>query len=134
MCISCWDELGRPAILNDATATGVRLAREVYKQPRGGAGGNLHIVLDDWNLEDDSIQWCMDTSEIVTPGGTWDTALTPIERECAEHFLKMTMEERGTVLGILDGLVQDGDQERRAWAAQTLATKGGLNPPKPDPS
>lgn len=29
----------------------------------GGAGGHLHIVLDDDNLNDDSVQFCIDLAE-----------------------------------------------------------------------
>ncbi len=111
MCQVCWAELGAPADWNAAVATGVRLAREVYKQPRGSAGGNLHIVLDDWNLENDNIRYCMDTNEIVLPGRTIDTTLTPVERECAEHFLTMSMDERGSVLAVLDNYVGESDPE-----------------------
>ena len=120
MCISCWEEYGKPEVLNDATAKGVRLANDVYKQPRGGAGGNLHIVLDDWNIEDDSIRHCMDTTNLGPNYPNIDTTLTSIERECAEHFLTMTMHERATVLATLDGLVQPGDPGQAIKALGTV--------------
>jgi hypothetical protein len=34
-----------------------RFAR-YYERPRNGAWGDLHIVLDDHNVDDDSIDWC----------------------------------------------------------------------------
>jgi hypothetical protein len=33
------------------------LVREYYAMPGNGAGGSLHIVLDDLNLDDDSVAW-----------------------------------------------------------------------------
>lgn len=33
-----------------------------YDKDGNSAGGTLHIVLDDGNLETDSIQWCIDNS------------------------------------------------------------------------
>lgn len=33
---------------------------EFYSLPDNGAGGNLHSVLDDNNLEDESIDWCIE--------------------------------------------------------------------------
>ena len=31
-----------------------------YKRPGNGAGGNLHVVTDDGNLDADTIQWCLE--------------------------------------------------------------------------
>ena len=41
------------------------LAITYYAKPGNGAGGNLHIVLDDDNIDDEHIQFCLDlcTSE-----------------------------------------------------------------------
>ncbi len=58
MCDGCWDEYGKPDIVNEKTEAALALVRQVYAAPRGGAGGRLHIVLDDWNLEDEHIYWC----------------------------------------------------------------------------
>ena len=41
----------------------VPLVEAFYGLPGCGVGGALHIVLDDANLDDDSIQWCMDTAD-----------------------------------------------------------------------
>lgn len=38
----------------------VPLIRAVYELPQGGAGHCLHIVLDDHNLGDDSVRFCID--------------------------------------------------------------------------
>lgn len=34
--------------------------REIYSSPDGGSGCCLHIVLDDGNVHDDSVRFCID--------------------------------------------------------------------------
>jgi len=87
MCQGCWEGYGSPKVLSAKAEAAVPLIKAVYDQPRGGAGGNLHIVLDDWNLGDESVQWCIDNTE-----------MTDIERACAEHLQTMTLEERAAAL------------------------------------
>lgn len=36
----------------------LKLVREYYSKPGNGAGGSLHIVLDDGNLKDEDILFC----------------------------------------------------------------------------
>jgi len=36
----------------------IALARAYYAKPGNRVGGNLHIVLDDGNMEDQHIEWC----------------------------------------------------------------------------
>jgi hypothetical protein len=46
-------------------------------------GGGLHIVLDDYNVDDSSINSCIEYNE-----------LTDIEKLCATELLKLSEEER----------------------------------------
>ena len=48
-----------------------------------GAGGNLHIVLDDYNVKDEDIQFCLALPDI-----------TPDEKECANLLLSLPENER----------------------------------------
>lgn len=34
-----------------------------YAKPGNGAGGHCHIVLDDENIRDDHVQWCLERCE-----------------------------------------------------------------------
>jgi len=45
--------LGRPTVPEV-----MPLIRAYYAKPDHGAGGSLHIVLDDGNTDDDDIRWC----------------------------------------------------------------------------
>lgn len=38
----------------------IRLAKAYYSIPENRAGGSLHIVLDDGNIDDDDIRHCLD--------------------------------------------------------------------------
>ena len=70
----------------------LRAIAEVYKYH--GAGSGLHIVLDDENVEDDSIVWCIENS------------IPEIENEaerkacevCAKLLLELTYEERKKIM------------------------------------
>jgi hypothetical protein len=41
------------------------LVRELYAQPGGGAGCCLHIVLDDGNVHDDNVGFCIERADEV---------------------------------------------------------------------
>lgn len=55
MCDICWVEQGRPTkeCLPPNSVEIVSAIRDLYEMPRCEAGGPLHVVLDDWNLEDE---------------------------------------------------------------------------------
>lgn len=38
----------------------IEAAKAYYLMPGNAAGGSLHIVLDDCNIEDNDIKWCID--------------------------------------------------------------------------
>lgn len=66
--------------------------KRIYKKyPTGGA---LHIVLDDGNLNDDDIQWCLKN--------TIEKIEAPLDKRlfkaCAKNLLKLTIEERKRLL------------------------------------
>ena len=41
----------------------IKLCKEYYNIPGNELGGNLHIVLDDGNIEDGSIDFCLKQAE-----------------------------------------------------------------------
>lgn len=62
-------------------------ARAIYAGPNGGAGCCLHIVLDDGNLGDENIQYCLDHAE------------HPMCRTLAAMMLRMSKTQRRKVTG-----------------------------------
>ena len=106
MCEACWAEYGRPTIVNEKTEAALALVRQVYDALMGGAGGNLHIVLDDWNIENSSIEYCQrGHSDPAWHGPPMRWKLTDVEVQCAVAFLGMTMDERASTLAKYDGMI-----------------------------
>lgn len=56
MCIECWHEAGSPTERTPDTARLTELIGKLYKIH--AAGGPLHVVLDDWNVDVDHIEPC----------------------------------------------------------------------------
>lgn len=90
MCYGCYEEAGSPAIINDKTKAAAALVAEVYEYSL--VGGNAHIVVDDWNLEDDNIRWCLDTALAENVHEADDEQLAA-ERACLEALLALTPAE-----------------------------------------
>lgn len=114
MCRGCWEEYGSPMILSDRVCIAAELIKKVYKQEGGGVGGNLHCVVDDWNLEDEHIQWCIDktgTQRDFLTGEEYDLILTTIERECAGALMAMTIQERASALALSEGWLHEAIKE-----------------------
>ena len=100
MCYGCWEEFEKPSILNDKTRALPALIKAVYGEPTGGVGGLLHIVLDDWNIEDDSVAYCADDKNHNRP-------MTSAERVCIGHMLTMTEQERASGMALEEGWLRD---------------------------
>lgn len=77
MCMGCWEEEGRPFKVTDA----VRKWAPVFAETN--AYGAMHIVIDDWNLDDGNLECCR-TYEGVKPA----------EIELIDAMQAMSWEER----------------------------------------
>lgn len=95
MCNHCWEtEYGSPDMDSGTIRRAVKLIRDVYDAPNGGAGGGLHVVVDDWNLGDEHLACAIDNAD-----------LTDVEDACARHLLSMTEKERASALARYDEYV-----------------------------
>ena len=94
MCYGCWQKRGAPRIDNERVREAVQLADEVYEF--NCAGGGLHVLLDDFNVDDDS--FCVR----YTGHDDADTPPEQIatEERCAAAFLALTVEERASALAM----------------------------------
>lgn len=130
MCYGCWEEAGKPQIDNEKVRAAVPLIAEVYGY--SCVGGNLHIVLDDWNIEDGNLEFC---SGCINGAGVMpledgaadchqryndEKRKNPdppdqlaAERACCDAFMAMTEDERSSALALYD---QFWTTERRAIA------------------
>lgn len=110
MCYGCWEKAGSPKIVNEKTLAAQPLISAVYEA--SCVGGNLHIVLDDFNIDDEDVEACVkfiDEWDRDHPEG-FDAKLsiyrdTAAERECIAAFRAMTVDERASALAIHDGYV-----------------------------
>jgi len=91
MCISCWQEYGSPKIINENVLSAVEVIRELYDE--SCVGGNLHIVVDDWNIEDENLAWC----------GAKE--LSDTEKKCFDALSLLSIGERASALAIVEELV-----------------------------
>jgi len=93
MCDACWDEAGRPQIQNARVRAAAESIGPVYQE--SPVGGNLHIVLDDWNVDDSDLDFCERDAE---------NGLTAAERECIDLFRQLSVPERMSALALQDGM------------------------------
>lgn len=102
MCDRCYEELGSPAVVTEATVRLSALIAQVYEHH--SAGGNAHIVIDDWNLDDGDIDFCLQRvaeNPYDDPQEQLDA-----ERECLQLMRQCTMDERASALAMADGFLQ----------------------------
>ena len=93
---NCWNEYGRLDIDNEAVHAAVPLIAEVYNHHE--AGGGLHIVLDDWNLEDHFVSFCQEYIKTDAYMECCSQEQIDADRQCCVAFANMTIEERASAL------------------------------------
>lgn len=120
MCYGCWEEAEKPIIDTPAVRAAAASIAEVYEH--ACMGGNLHIVLDDWNLEDGSLDFCRGCIEgagVMPDDGNLAEChrryndkkranpdppeQLAAERRCCELLTALSVEERASALALHDG-------------------------------
>ncbi len=102
MCNGCWEEYGNPRLKTPLVLEAQPLIRAVYDWHL--AGGNLHIVLDDWNLEDANLDFC--EKQVRTPDPDVPPEQIEAETKCLAVFRKMSEDERASALALYEGFFQ----------------------------
>ncbi len=102
MCYGCYEEAGFPAIVNEKTKAAAALIDKVYEF--SCVGGNAHIVVEDWNLEDDNIRWCLDEALKTNVHGA-DAAQLAAESACLEALLMLSGDERASAMALHEGFL-----------------------------
>lgn len=99
MCEVCdWRENGTEPIRNETTAKLVELAEAM--DYFGNGGGHAHIVIEDGNVADGHIRWCLNEVAVNTFGE--DPEELNAERQFLEAMLAASHEERISALVIRD--------------------------------
>lgn len=121
MCVSCWDEAGRPSNWSPDIARALDLVRELYEIH--AVGGPLHVVLDDWNIDGEikpyydchtdeeldelhSDGWKIADMDPLAPAvvGGLGWSMRQLCDEIAALFNTMTVEDRASALAYYDRL------------------------------
>lgn len=100
MCATCWADYGSPALRTPEVGRAAKLVAKLYDGHT--AGGYLHIVTDDWNLEDGHVEWVVDQMG-QSVNETFARPPDPVERECADSLLVLSIEGRASALALAKG-------------------------------
>lgn len=108
MCYACWTKLGRPAAVTPKIIAAAELVDDLYGL--APVGGNLHIVTDDWNIEDDHVRSCRENVSRIQQGKTeqyddTDPEQISIEASILDAIEPMSEAERATVLAVYLGFI-----------------------------
>jgi len=87
MCYGCYEEAGKPLPNETAKALGRRL-REIDEF------GGCHIVVSDWNLDDEDIDYCMYHEET-----------TDAERKILAELKELPASQRYAAMAVADDYV-----------------------------
>lgn len=93
MCLGCWQAWGKPAHTSPAIEAAAHLVRALYAEDC--SGGLAHIVTDDWNIEDGSIDWCLRHEDAALPKNATAVA-------CLRALRALSEDDRAAVLAWVD--------------------------------
>jgi hypothetical protein len=104
MCYGCWQEMGKPAMRSPSIEEAAQKIERLYDEFCCD-GGNLHVVTDDWNLEDCYVQFCKQTVDRILTGKIerYDDINPPqvaLEKEVLDLLMPMSEAERGAALAL----------------------------------
>jgi len=101
MCSECWRKhYGGVKKYSPEIDAAVEAIAKVYEHTM--SGGHLHIVVDDFNLEDDSLAFCR--RELKAPLMADETQeKRDAEEACLDLLEKLSVEDRAAALALHDG-------------------------------
>lgn len=105
MCEQCWKDAGSPRMNNSKVRAAAELISAVYEHH--DCGGGLHIILDDWNVENGHLEFCKghleDPKYQGNPHDNVTTERLNAERSCLRALTHLTKDERLSALAIYYG-------------------------------
>lgn len=110
MCYGCYEEAGKPAISNEKTKKAAELARKIYENDSCGAGGYAHVVTDDWNLDDENVDFSIKAAK----DKEYERIPEKARQDCLtflEFFKELTMDERASAMAMVDGFIDENGKE-----------------------
>lgn len=127
MCYACYESYHSPKILNWRVVKAAMLISKIYEHDL--AGGRAHLVVDDWNLEDRNIDFCLDANEDYYTDDP-DNELNKVTHQALTLLKELTLEERASAMALHDGFLDVGylfkalkEQAHRLEQLEELQTK-----------
>jgi hypothetical protein len=105
VCYACWAEDGKPSELPENADEIVEMINKLYSLPDGFTGGPIHVVTDDWNVEDENVQGCLFQIDEDLTNGVWSRLTCELARRIGELLLPLTEDQRSAVLAKRDGFI-----------------------------
>lgn len=101
MCEGCYERYEHPAIVSERTRAAAVLIARVFELH--GTGGNLHVEIDDWNLDDEFFvefkPWMV--KEDMRQGQA------EAEMACFLALKEMSLDERVSAMALHDGYLDE---------------------------
>ena len=104
MCYDCWASYGKPIIINGIINRLAKLIDVLYKYH--GAGGGLHIIVDDWNLEDSHVEFCEQNIAKEEYIKLCPKTRLNTEKACIKLLKSLSIQERASALALQRGFKQ----------------------------
>jgi len=104
MCYGCFEKYKDTVEITQRAKDAAEIIPVIYADCP--AGGDLHIVIDDWNIEDRHVDFCM--KELET--SEYHQDIVDAERKFLELFKAMSENERAGCLALADGFIEHKQQ------------------------
>lgn len=104
MCKLCYERAGSPLINNQKVRDLVEQIELLYDCENCGAGGPCHIVTDDWNVDDESIDFCI---KYTIETDFYEDDAKDAAFKTLEMMKELTYEERISALAIRDKFIYE---------------------------
>lgn len=117
MCRTCWFEYGAPILRTEEIDEAAELIRRLYEDLKQGTGGPLHAILDDMNINEESIgvhgdmnrykkQIWSGTGWVLTDEIEYSQEVIDCCERIIELFADMTDGHRAAAIGWYEGWAQ----------------------------
>jgi hypothetical protein len=100
MCEQCWRDHGAPRLYNAKVQAAADAIARVYELSI--VGGNAHVVVDDFNIDDGCIDWNLGEGLDMNVHKHGEAQIR-IERDALEKLRALSLAERASALGLHDG-------------------------------
>lgn len=110
MCYACFVCFGSPTTVTTRAIQASKLIAELYTH--NPVGGNLHIVTDDWNIDNDQVFYCKQEITAIKKGlppeyAFCDPVTVEIEYKILTLMEPMSEDERAVTLALHDKFIDE---------------------------